>query len=208
MNQNHNYKFWLLCCWQRKDYSGKSCVEEIDFTYMGPMIKVVRTEANQKQNELAEQVGGHNQIHNGNRKRGQMPLSWCMVSINPRAPYFSRCYCLSGGQRIEISGCSTHPYDTMLNSQDKEITKAAGQVMLDNRWQRPPSSGGGSFFSIIKYFFKWFLHYIASRHIPYAATRAELPLGVTVLTPTLLLCQQAQLNQIGNGPFHGSAGEL
>lgn len=105
---------------------GELPVEEIDFAYMGPMIKAARTEASLTQEELAEQLG--------------ITTRYLMAIENEvKCPALDLWFRLIRALHTSADAI-VYPEDEqlilmirMLNSRDKAVIKTAVQAMLDNQ---------------------------------------------------------------------------
>lgn len=101
-------------------------MEEIDFAYMGPMIKAARTEASLTQEELAEQLG--------------ITTRYLMAIENEvKCPALDLWFRLIRALHTSADAI-VYPEDEqlilmirMLNSRDKAVIKTAVQAMLDNQ---------------------------------------------------------------------------
>ena len=108
-------------------------MKEIDFTYMGPMIKAARTEANLTQDELAEQLGVTTRYIMAIENEGKCPALdlWFRLIRVLHTSADAIVYPEDNVSKSE--GDQLLLMIRMLDSRDKEISKAAVQAMLDNQ---------------------------------------------------------------------------
>jgi len=108
-------------------------VEDINFAYMGPMIKAARTEANLTQDDLAERLGVTTRYIMAIENEGKCPALdvWFRLIRTLHTSADAIVY-----PEDEVSKSEDEQLILMirmLNSRDKEIMKTTVQAMLDNQ---------------------------------------------------------------------------
>ena len=108
-------------------------MENIDFVYMGPMIKEARIKAELTQDELAERLGVTTRYIMAIENEGKCPALdvWFRLVRALHASADAIVYPEEKATRNEDEQLIL--MIKMLNSRDKEIVKATVQAMLDNQ---------------------------------------------------------------------------
>lgn len=107
-------------------------MEKIDFTYMGAMIKKIRTDSNMTQDNLAEQLGVTPRYIMAIENEGKCPALdvWFRLIRVLHISADSIVYPENEISKTENTQLSL--MIRMLNSRDKKIIQSAIQSMLDN----------------------------------------------------------------------------
>ena len=112
---------------------GELPVEEIDFAYMGPMIKAARTEANLTQDELAEQLGVTTRYIMAIENEGKCPALDVWFRLIRALHTSADAIVYPEGEVSKSEDEQLILMIRMLNSRDKAVIKTAVQSMLDNQ---------------------------------------------------------------------------
>lgn len=112
---------------------GELLVEDIDFSYMGPMIKAARTKADLTQDELAEQLGVTTRYIMAIENEGKCPALpvWFRLIRTLHTSADAIVYPEDEVSKFEDEQLIL--MIRMLNSRDKKIMKVTAQAMLDNQ---------------------------------------------------------------------------
>lgn len=108
-------------------------MEEIDFAYMGPMIKAARTEANLTQDELAEQLGVTTRYIMAIENEGKCPALDVWFRLIRALHTSADAIVYPEGEVSKSEDEQLILMIRMLNSRDKAVIKTAVQSMLDNQ---------------------------------------------------------------------------
>lgn len=111
---------------------GELLVENIDFAYMGPMLKTARTKANLTQDELAERLGVTPRYIMAIENEGKCPsLDVCFRMI--RVLHISAdTIVYPESKKSKVKDEQLTLMVQMLNSRDKQIITTTVQAMLDS----------------------------------------------------------------------------
>lgn len=108
-------------------------MENIDFEYMGPMIKTARIDANMTQDELAERLGVTTRYIMAIENEGKCPALDVWFRLVRALHTSADAIVYPENTESEDEDEQLILMIRMLNSRDKKITKAAVQSMLDNQ---------------------------------------------------------------------------